>query len=433
MNHLKTIRAVMLLLCCITLVACRASEKTATFSGKLMGPRGKPIAGHIVTLFPVEMSDSGSAIYKPIRTVATSPNFLTARTDRNGIFTFTDTIEPGMIRLGLLPRKFLANMQKPEFNEEDFKLEYHLLSVKIGVITFYGDRSGPNSITFSFQTDRKIQNATVIARPEMWMQGRIVFSDRKPLTNATVLFKVQTREQGKTGSSRYGDILIDTDAKGNFTYGLFYHSTPKFYKVSVEYQGLSAAAKEFQIKGGTRYENLMLKLNGDSDAIPGDPKPPKPPTLPGMIALPEKLTPEQWIVNPENGHAYTKILCPNLDAAKDQAAAESAYLVAINSESEQKWLSGAFGNELYWIGLHKPEMAEQWQWDNGEPLTYTNWGPKDRFTSNHLSDGEKHIGIMTFADGEWHAIASDDLFWNITKMAILEKGDWRTGTAAEDR
>ena len=78
--HLNTIWTAMLLLCCITLLACHASEKTATFSGKLIDLKGKPISGHIVTLFPVEMSDSGSAIYKPITTIATSPGFLTART-----------------------------------------------------------------------------------------------------------------------------------------------------------------------------------------------------------------------------------------------------------------------------------------------------------------------------------------------------------------
>ena len=438
MNHLKTIysasRALILLICCTIVAACNTSENTTTFSGRLLDVEGKPISGHVVTLYPVEMSDRGSAIFEPITSLVASPEFLTARTNRNGAFTFTQEINPGMIRLGLLPPKFLDNIRKSDFKETDLRSEYHLVSVKIGVMTFYADDiHGAGSTTFSLQTDRRIQNAVVIARPEMWIQGKIVLADRKPLANATVMFKLQSREQGKSGSSRYSDRLHVTDAKGHFTYGLFYHSQPTFYKMSIEYQGLSAASKEFLIKGGTRYKGLILTLNGDSSAIPDDPKPPKPPQMLGMIALPEKLTPEQWIVNPANGHAYTKILCENLEAAKNQAAAEGAYLVALNDEDEKNWVSGVFGNELYWIGLHKTENAEQWQWDSGEPLTYTNWGPKDRFPSHILSDGEKHAGVMTFVDGEWHAVDPDDLFWSVTKMALLEKDDWRTGTTAEDR
>ena len=429
MNHLKVMhsasRILTLWVCCVTLAACHSSENTSTFSGRLLDVNGKPISGHVVTLYPVEMSDYGSVFYQPIRSIATSPEFLTARTNRNGTFAFTQDINHGMIRLGLLPPKFLDNIRKPDAKAADLRPEYHLISVKIGVMTFYADQHGPGSTTFSLQTDRRIQNAVVIARPEMWIQGKIVLADKKPLANATVLFKVQSRTKYGSNSSRYGDSLQVTNTKGNFTYGLFYHSQSKFYKMSIEYQGLSAASKEFLIKGGTRYKGLILTLNGDSSDIPDDPKLPKP--------LPEKLTPERWIVNPMNGHAYTKILGVDLETAKDLAAAERAYLVTINDEPEQRWLSGTFGYELYWIGLRKAEKNARWQWDNGEPLVYINWGPKDRFPNHILSTGEKQAAIMSFVNGEWHAVGTEDLFWRVTRMAILEKDDWRIGTPAEDR
>ena len=437
MNHLKVMhsasRILTLWVCCVTLAACHNSENTATFSGRLLDVNGKPISGHVVTLYPVEMSDNGSIFYQPIRSIATSPEFLTARTNRSGTFAFTDGINPGMIRLGLLPPKLMDNIRKPDFKQSDLRFEYHLVSLKIGVMTFYADEHGPGSTTFSLQTDRRIQNAVVIARPEMWIQGKIVLADKKPLANATVLFKVQSRTKYGSNSSRYGDSLQVTDTKGNFTYKLFDHSQPKFYKMSIEYQGLSAASKEFLIKGGTRYKGLILTLNGDSSAIPDDPEPPKPPPMPGVIPLLEKLTPERWIVNPMNGHAYTKILGADLETAKDIAAAERAYLVTINDESEQRWLSGTFGYELYWIGLRKAEKDAQWQWNNGEPLVYTNWGPKDRFPNHILSTGEKQAAIMSFVHGEWHAVGTEDLFWSVTQMAILEKDDWRIGTPAENR
>lgn len=422
-----------LIVCCISYMGCNHRDSASVFSGRLIDGSGKPIANHIVTLYPVEMSDNGSAFYQPLPTIVTSPDFLTDRTDRNGYFKIREHINPGMIRIGLIPPKVLDKIRKHDFKKYDLKIEYSLISVKIGELTFYGDRSGPGSTTFSLQTERKIQNAVITARPEMWIEGKIMFADKKPLADAPVTFKIQSRQQDKDGGLSYGDRIHNTDAKGNFLLDLFYHSEPRLYMVSVEYQGLSVTSKEIRINGGSRYKDLILKLNGDRNDIPDDPKPPEPIRFPGTIPLPTKLTPEQWIVNPANGHAYAKILCENFEATQTRARTESAYLVTINDEGEQKWLSGVFGYRLYWIGLHRGENEIEWQWHNGDSLTYTNWGPKDRFTSDILSDGEKQAGVMSFVDGEWHAVGPGDLFWDVTKMAILEKDDVNVGTPSEDR
>ncbi len=424
---------VTVLVCSISYVACNNYNNSATFSGKLIDVEGKPISEHVVTLYPIEMSEGGSAIYHPLMNIATSPGFMAAHTNRDGAFAFTDEIKPEMIRLGLISSKVYDKLRKHDLEDSDLIFEYDLVSIKIGVMTFYADEHGPGSTTFSLQTDRKIENAVITARPEMWIKGKILFSDKKPLTDATATFKIQFRGPDKSGGGSYNDRIHKTDGKGNFMLGLFYHSEPRLYKVSVEYQGLSATSEEFLIQGGGHLEHLILKLNGNKDAIPNDPKPPQPQQLPGMMPLPQKIKPEQWIVNPANGHAYIKIICQNYEVAKDQAAAERGYLVAINDKTEQEWLSGVFGNELYWIGLHKDETKGQWQWDNGEPLTYTNWGPEDRFKRDFISEGEKTAGIITFVDGEWHAIAPGDLFWNVTQMALLEKDDSRVGTTSEDR
>ena len=130
-----------------------------------------------------------------------------------------------------------------------------------------------------------------------------------------------------------------------------------------------------------------------------------------------------WAVNPANGHAYKKIRCRSLEDAKDRAAAAGAYLVAINDEVEQKWLLGFFGNHLYWIGLSDAEKEGEWVWQNGEPLTYTNWGAKHNFPRSTLSPEEKDSAVMTFVNGQWHAVGPGDLFWRTTKWAILEKPD----------
>ena len=138
-----------------------------------------------------------------------------------------------------------------------------------------------------------------------------------------------------------------------------------------------------------------------------------------------------WAVNPANGHAYKKIRCESLDEARESAAAEGVYLLTINDEAEQKWISGLFGNHLYWIGLSDAENEGEWVWENGEPLTYTNWGSKYKFPRSTLSPAEKDSAVMTFADGQWHAVGPGDLLWNTTRQAILEKTDVFDDSPAE--
>ena len=130
-----------------------------------------------------------------------------------------------------------------------------------------------------------------------------------------------------------------------------------------------------------------------------------------------------WAVNPANGHAYISIPCKSLDDARDSAAAQGAHLVAINDAAEQQWLLGLFGNHLYWIGLSDTKKEGEWVWQNGEPLTYENWGSKYKFPRSSLSPEEKDSAVMTFANGQWHAVGPGDLLWNTTRQAILEKTD----------
>ena len=139
------------------------------------------------------------------------------------------------------------------------------------------------------------------------------------------------------------------------------------------------------------------------------------------------------VVNPENGHAYKQIRARSLADARAKADADNAYLVTINNEAEQRWLSGVFGNGLYWIGLSKAEKDGQWQWDNGEPLTYTNWGPEDRFPRGARSAEAKDAVVMTFLDGTWHAVGPGDLFWDATRQAILETDNFPVKIAAKDK
>ena len=97
-----------------------------------------------------------------------------------------------------------------------------------------------------------------------------------------------------------------------------------------------------------------------------------------------------WVVCPENGHAYKRIQCEDWIDAQTQATAERGYLVTINDETEQKWLQAVFGGQPSWIGLNDIAQEGQWTWDNGEPLTYTNWGLQEPGDTQYWRRGLCH-------------------------------------------
>ena len=127
-----------------------------------------------------------------------------------------------------------------------------------------------------------------------------------------------------------------------------------------------------------------------------------------------------WVVNPANGHAYKKIQSTDWHDAQQKAIAEGAHLVSINDEDEQHWLQIIFRSHSSWIGLTDIEKEGEWQWDSGEPVTYTNWTKQPIFP-DRLPDTEKDYVVFTFKDGEWQSVGPESPFWRMTREAIIEK------------
>ena len=421
----------------IASVPCIGQAEASTLSGTVLDTEGKPISGFTINL---------------------SPAFKISKTDENGVFTFTD-VPAGTVQVMIPPRQFGEN-EKPTFNLEP---NAEIVSIKIGGITIYQNRRPPfGGISFAVKPGGHLKNMEVTVRPRMRIRARVVFKNGTPLTNAsisTVITGNGTRSGGAT-----------TDAEGYFLHYLENNGEPALFTASVKYKGLSAESEQFEIEAGGRYDDLVLTLDGNAPpaAAPPQSKPskeslpnllrkltgtPTPPDKPKTTESTGTATPtprdkptqvkpsvtasptpnrrtrrppwekDAWAVNPANGHAYKKIRCGSLKDAKDRATDEGAYLVTINDEAEQKWLSGLFGNHLYWIGLSDAEKEGEWTWQNGEPLTYTNWGPKHSFPRSTLSPEEMNSAVMTFINGQWHAVGPGDLLWRMTKMAILEKAD----------
>ena len=425
---------------------CIAQAETATLSGVVLDTEGKPIAGFTISLSPV---------------------FQMSKTDENGVFTFTD-VPPGPVQIMIPPQQFGEN-EKPSFNLEP---EDELVSIKIGGITLYqGMRPPFGGIRFAVKPSGDFKNIAVTVRPRMRIRARVVFKDGKPLTNASISQVIQGGGGTSSGNAT-------TDAEGYFVHYLDNNGDPVLYTVSVRYKGLSAKSERFELEAGGRHDDLVLTLDGvappaapptqsksSKESLPnllrkltgGSTPPDKPTSTQTKRPAPTRVEVKQgqvephvtnaaraqqmrpswekdaWAVNPANGHAYRKIRCRSLEDAKNKAAAAGAYLVTINDEAEEKWLLGLFGNDLYWIGLSDAEKEGEWVWQNGEPLTYSNWGAKHNFPRSTLSPEEKDSVVMTFINGQWHTVGPGDLFWRMTKMAILEKNASQTNAAVESK
>ena len=57
------------------------------------------------------------------------------------------------------------------------------------------------------------------------------------------------------------------------------------------------------------------------------------------------------------------------------------------------------------------------------PLLIRIGDPSTVFPRSTLSSEEKDSAVMTFVNGQWHAVGPGDLLWRMTKMTILEKAD----------
>ena len=436
-THIAYLFGVVMVLSLIASVPCIAQNRT-TLSGTVLDMEGKPVAGFAIGLL------QGSLISK---------------TDKEGAFTFTN-VPAGPVQIAI-PTQPSKENEEPMF---DFEADDEILSIKIRGITLYQDTRPPFSgIKFSVKSGSHIKDVAVTVRPRTRIRAKVVFKDGKPLTNASVSLIVEGNGRATGGAT--------TDAEGYFVNYIDKNEVPAHYTVTVKYKGLSAKSELFLLEEGARYDDLVLVLDGNvppavpqKESLPkvlgelrdGSTPPEKPtlaetnrsvPTNKGQVNIQEvevkprvtntkptnparQMRPpweNAWAVNPANGHAYKKIRCDSLDEARDRAAAQGASLLAINDEAEQKWISGFFGNHLYWIGLSDAENEGEWVWQNGEPLTYTNWGPKHSFPRSPLSPEKKDSAVMTFANGQWHAVGPGDILWRMTKMAILEKANITDG------
>lgn len=370
---------------------------TVSLSGKVVDEDGNAVPGLQLAIKPVEFSLSPNTDVIP-RTPFSS--WKRVKTNKQGSFSFPN-IDSVSSQLVMSPEA-----------ESDFEI----ISLDIGNVTFYSTGhhlNMPNwlgKMTFAIEPGVPLKNMVVTVRPpRMRIRGRILLKDGTPLANEHIGLTVRQRNRdtflfffSTGGSSSTTGGSATTDSQGYF---VSYHPDEAAeYSVSVEYESEKVSARWFRMKEGQRYDKLVFRLKNVEKH---------------RKIRKERIKAQQaiWTVNPQNGHAYKKIQCNSWNDAKAKAAAENAYLVAINDEAEQKWLEARFAENLfYWIGLNISQNNASSQWDNGEPLTYINW-----LTTEESIHESKVPVAMEFFSKRWMPIETDSPFLPVVKHAILEK------------
>ncbi|MDE0484654.1 MAG: sigma-70 family RNA polymerase sigma factor [Candidatus Poribacteria bacterium] len=369
----------------------------SSLSGQVVDEDGNAVPGLQLTIKPVEFSLSSNTDVIPR---APFSSWKRVVTNKQGGFSFFN-IDPVSSQLVLSP---------------EAGSNFEIISLDIGDVTFYSTGHHPNmpnwlgKLTFAIEPGIPLKNMVVTVQPpRMRIRGRILLKDGTPLANAG--FGLTVRQRNKetflfffrgTGSSSTTGHGSQTDSEGYFV--SYEPQETAEYSVSVEYEGEKVNSRWFRIKEGQRYDKLVFRLKNVKKS---------------RKIRSERIKAQQaiWTVNPKNGHAYKKIQCNSWNDARVKAAAENAYLVAINDEAEQKWLEARFAENLfYWIGLNISQNNASSQWDNGEPLTYINW-----LTAEESINESKVPVAMEFFSKRWMLIETDSAFLPVVKYAILEK------------
>ena len=363
-----------------------AQDATSTLSGRVVGADGKPIAGLPIVVKPFQVING-----KVQQAHISSP---VSQTDEVGRFSIPNIVP---ISLQLAVRTS----------------DYVIRSLKIGQVTVYQHLLPPfGGIAFAIKPGTHIENVEITVKPRMRIRVQVVSTDGTPFANTRVGIKIRNRSLLGMGSGT-SSSSTETDDAG---YVVEYVRKPGLYTVTVSYRGLSATAEPFTLQAGERKDDMVFTFE---DAPTSTDSPSGPVEVSAKMSTSPSAGAGVWVVNPANGHAYKSLHCESWDDANSQAIAEDAYLVAINDEAEQKWLSAIFGYGPYWIGLVDFAKEGEWEWTSGEPVTYTSWALHEPMDAD--SGEEDYVFMKKAPIGEWFDVGPESRDWEFTEMAIIER------------
>ena len=384
----------------------------ATFSGKVVDENGKPVPDVMVTIESYKGKFIPGRNQFNMREQVFPPPEPTD-SDETGAFSIDNIVAPSINRLKLFSR---------------FESDYEVRLIEMNGISFYihaHQFRWNEGFAFGMEEEKDITDVKITVRLRMKISGQVLDADGTPLSNTTVDLRVSRRSIDGSGSGSGGGTR-SLDADGKFTR---YVGSPAYYTVSVTYQGQTVESKEILLEKGQRLEGLTLKLKEKSEQpkIPKEIQPmQRQADMERRRAAFERQRKGVWVINPANRHAYKRIECETPEEAIEIAKEEGAHLVSINDAAEQEWLLYVFGTYNYWIGYTDGIKKNDEQWDDGDPLTHTNWD-----TENLISDPDeesekkeqKRYTVLIGVTGKWQRARSVSPVVKITEKAILEKVD----------
>ena len=365
-------------------------------SGRILDETGEPVSGVKIAITPVV---DGNGAWFPVRE-GNAPSSQ-AESDAAGHFAITSVID-GPVLLSLFP-----------FHRSDVRIS----KVQIGGLFLYPSGMMDSGVVFATSPGRRIENIEVTVR-QPHIRGRVQRIDGTPIVNTRVKLRLRT-------VSLYGNSSSDgstrTDAEGYFNYYADRDlEGPTFYMLSVAYQGQTVNVKPIVLKPGDQTHEVVFTFGGMlRQPLPAGLKDFARATASTQNSRPivSASLQDVWVVRPENGRAYKRITCADWEDGQAQAAAEGGYLVTINDEAEQKWLQTVFGSQPSWIGLNDIAQEGQWVWDNGEPLTYTNWGHQE--PSDTSIEEEDYVILRP--SGKWADFGPGHGGISLIRTALIEK------------
>ena len=387
------------------------AQEGATISGRVIDEAGQPVSGIELALPAFRVTtpqDRDEPVFLPSQQ---------SETNEVGEFLINNITSPS-VQLMLLPLRAAA---------------YEIRIAKIDGVSFYIDERHAlfSGLTFAIAPGADVKDVEITVRPRMRIRGRVLSADGTPLRNVRVDIRIDRRDIDGSGRGGGGGTR-DLDADGYF---VEYVREPAYYTVSVGYQGQSAESEEILLKDGQHHDKLVLTLDGEVR--------PEPDRAVARVLDRERFQAAwnrdrqgMWAVNPENRHAYKRIYCESRGEAHAHAVAQGAHLVAINDAAEQEWLLEVFGQENFWIGLTDASKEENPHWDNGEPVTYTNWSQPEKTAGDEGSgqDGEanQNYTVLIGLIGKWQEVRQGNPLARLTERAILEKERFTVGAPELD-
>lgn len=134
----------------------------------------------------------------------------------------------------------------------------------------------------------------------------------------------------------------------------------------------------------------------------------------------QNANPVEW-----NGHYYHLNAPASWNNAASIAASQNGYLVSIGSAAENAFVDSYYWGDG-WIGLNDVAWEGWWQWANGEPLVYANFGWGE---PNNAGGIEDYASIRW--DGQWNDLPEYFQLPFMTEFDMPTGGIYQVGGVAQ--